>query len=377
VSATKICSKCVMDSSVDDIRFDDSGICNYCRLNDRLLADYPKSSEGLQRFEKLIATIKVEGKGRKYDCVVGISGGVDSCYLLVLARKHGLRPLAVNVDNGWNSHIAVNNIKHVLEVLGVDLRTYVIDWEEVRSVHTAFLRASLPWPDGTTDEAITAALFKIAAEEKIRYVLIGHDFTTEGKQPLNWTYTDGKMIKAICHSNAVKLRSFPVQSMLGLAYYAFFKRIKNVRPYWYIPYSKTEAKSLLESEYGWVDYGGHHHENLFTKFVISWWMPKKFGMDKRKVTYSALIRKGEMTRQDALQKLLEPPYDPVQMENDRKYVLQKLGISPEEFTELIESANKRFSDYPSYYPIYLRLKSLVRYTLSHLLPYKPMFSYDL
>jgi hypothetical protein len=160
-------------------------------------------------------------------------------------------------------------------------------------------------------------------------------------------------------------------------YYAFVRGIKNVRPFWYIPYSKTEARKLLEREYGWVDYGGHHHENIFTKFIISWWMPKKFGIDKRKVSFSALIRQGEMSREEALAKLGHPPYDPQQMEKDRRYVMQKLEISEEEFEQMFTAPNKRFSDYPSYYPIYLRLKSVVRYTLSHLLPYKPMFSYDL
>jgi N-acetyl sugar amidotransferase len=373
----RVCAKCVMDESVDDISFDDSGVCNYCKLHDKLCADYPKNEIGQERFKNLVAKIKADGEGHRYDCIVGVSGGVDSCYLLVMAKQSGLNPLAVNVENGWNSHIAVNNIKKLLEHLDIDLRTYVIDWTEVSAVHRAFLKAGLPWPDGTTDEAITTALFKIAAEEKIKHVLIGHDFTTEGKQPLSWTYTDGKMIKAICGRNGISLSSFPVQSILSLVYYAFVRGIKNVRPFWYIPYSKTEARKLLEREYGWVDYGGHHHENIFTKFIISWWMPKKFGIDKRKVSFSALIRQGEMSREEALAKLGHPPYDPQQMEKDRRYVMQKLEISEEEFEQMFTAPNKRFSDYPSYYPIYLRLKSVVRYTLSHLLPYKPMFSYDL
>lgn len=372
----KICSRCVLDENVPEISFDEAGICNYCKVHDRLAADYPRGEKGKRDFENLLAEIKRRGKGKEYDCVVGVSGGTDSTYLLVLCKQFGLRPLAVNVDNGWHTEIAVNNIKKALDALNYDLVTYVINWEEMKAIHLAFMRASLPWPDGTTDIAIREGLYRTAGKYGIKYIFNGHDFRTEGKQPEEWTWTDGRMINSICRKNGIRLKTFPNQTIFDLVYRGFLSGIKDIRPFWYLEYSKIEARKILEKEVGWEYYGGHHHENIFTRFIIGVWLPQKFGIDKRKVTLSAHVRTGEMTRQEALDKLKEPPYSQKQMDDDKEYVIKKLGITAEEFERIWNSPNKKFTDYPSYFPLFMRMKGLVKFAFSYIIPYKPMMTYE-
>jgi N-acetyl sugar amidotransferase len=373
-----ICNTCVLDENVPDIEFDEFGECNYCKVHKALEKDYPLGKKGEEDFAALVNEMKRAGKKSEYDCIVGVSGGTDSTYLLLLAKQYGLRPLAVNVDNGWHSEIAVNNIKKSLDILNINLRTYVIDWEEMKKIHISFMKASLPWPDGTTDIAITSALYKIAAEENIKYVLIGHDFRSEGKQPEEWTYTDGKMIKKITQKYfKVKFKSFPNLTIKDYLYYGFIKKIKNVRPFWYLEYNKPEAKKIIEKELGWQYYGGHHHESIFTRFIISYWLPQKFNIDKRKVTLSAYVRSGMMSREEALNELKQAPYDKLKMEEDKEYVLKKLGLTQQEFDEIWNSPNKKFTDYPSYYPIYQKWGKLVIWVLKILFPFKPMMTYEL
>ncbi|UTW62653.1 N-acetyl sugar amidotransferase [bacterium SCSIO 12741] len=372
----KVCNRCVLDESVPDIKFDKSGECNYCKAHDLLSADYPLGEKGKADWEALVAEMKKNGKGKQFDCIVGVSGGTDSTYLLLLAKEMGLRPLAVTFDNGWHSEIAVNNIKKALDILNIELRTYVMNWDEMKGIHRSFMKASLPWPDGTTDIGITSALYRIAAKEGVKHVLIGHDFRSEGKQPEEWTYVDAKMVKHIARKNKVKLKSYPNLTMFDYLYYGMVKGIKNVRPFWYLPYDKPAAKKIIEEKVDWEYYGGHHHENIFTKFIISYWLPKKFGFDKRKVTLSALVRSGMMEREDALKELAQPPYDPEQMEEDREYVMKKLDISEEEFQEMWNAPNKKFTDYPSYFPFYNRYKKLILWVFKYILPFKPMTAYD-
>jgi hypothetical protein len=285
-------------------------------MQDRLAADYPRGKKGLDEFESLVQIIKKKGTGKLYDCIVGISGGTDSTYLLLVCKKYGLRPLAVNVDNGWHSDIAVNNIKNALSVLGYDLETYVINWEEMKSIHLAFMKASLPWPDGTSDIAIREGLYRIAKKHKIKYIFNGHDFRTEGRQPDEWTWIDGKMINYICKLNKIKIKTFPNQTILDLLYNGYISGIKDIRPFWYIHYSKMEARKIIEKELNWKYYGGHHHENIFTKYIIGVWLPQKFGIDKRKITLSAHIRTGEYTRNEVIELLKVPPYSIDQMKVD-------------------------------------------------------------
>lgn len=377
VSAAHLCTRCVMDTTVPDIRFNPEGVCNYCRIHDRLVADYPRGRKGEEKFYGLVEKMRHDGRHRDHDCIVGVSGGTDSTYLIWLVKKMGLRPLAVNLDNGWHSEIAVGNIKQCLDKLGLDLRTYVVDWDEMRTVLLAFMRASLPWPDGATDIAITGSLYRVAAEEGVPYILVGNDFRSEGKQPREWTYSDGKMVEFIVRKfGNGRLRSFPNLTLARLLYDGFVRRIRIIRPFWYLEYKKSDAKKVLEKELEWRDYGGHHHESIFTRFTIGYWLPRKFNIDKRKVTFSALLRSGEITRVEALEQLAKPHYSKERLEEDLEYVIRKFGISRQEFERLMDAPNKRFSDYPSYYPFYRRTKTWVGALVPYLMTSKPLTLYE-
>ena len=272
---------------------------------DKLCEVYPGGKIGKLYWENIVDKIKEKGRGKKYDCVIGVSGGTDSSYLLHIAKKeYGLRPLAVNLDNGWSSEIAVQNIKKVTKALDIDLETYVIDYEEVKAVLRAYMKAGLPWVDGPTDNAIKSVIFKIADREGIQYVLNGSDFSSEGKQPSEWTYTDSKqMLFLLKRFEKIKLKTYPYQSLFDIVNSTLIKKIKDYRPFNNIEYEKKIAQDFLIKDYGWEYYGGHHHENVFTKFAIAYWMPKKFGIDKRIITLSAQVLSGEISREVPSKKL--------------------------------------------------------------------------
>jgi len=339
-----------MDTTVPNIKFEENGECTYCKIHDMLEKRKPIDKK---RLEKLVEEIKKKGKNKKYDCIVGVSGGRDSTYALYMAKKLGLRPLGVHFDNGWNSEIAVNNIKKATEKLGVDLYTHVADWEEFKDLQKAFLRASVSDAEVPTDYVITSVLFQTADKEGIKYVINGHSFRTEGTSPLWWTYMDGRYIKAVHKKFGEKgHKSFPILSMSKLLYYIFVKKIREVRLLEYIDYRQKEAEKILKKELGWVYYGGHHHESIYTHFFQSYLLPKKFNIDKRKTEYSALIRSGQMTREDALKKLKEEyPYEKEVVE----YTISKLGLTKKEFEKIFSAEIKTFRDYPTYYPL---IKSL-------------------
>lgn len=374
----KFCSRCVMDSTVPDIIFDNSGECNYCKQFDSIINDTPNDQLGESYMEELFNKIRSNGKGKKYDVLIGVSGGVDSTYLVYYAIKNRLRVLAVNFDNGWHSEIAVSNIKNCLEKLGVELVTYVVDYDEMKDILLSYMKASLPWVDGPSDMAINATLFKTANAYGIKYIFNGSSIRTEGKQPDTWTHTDSRQLKYIQKRfGTKKLRSFPNLNPIQLIYYGYYKGIKMIRPFNFIQYSKSTAKQFLEKEYGWKDYGGHHHESAFTKFAIAYWLPKKFGIDKRKVTYSAQVRSGLVMREKALELLSQPPYDPALMEEDKNYVIKKLGITFEEFERIWNEPNKSIFDYPSYLPLFLKYQKIANSVFRKILPFKPLMGYDL
>lgn len=374
----KVCKLGVWDESVPGINFDAEGISNYAHIFQHMLEDFPRGEKGAAEWDKIVSRIKQDGHNKKYDCIIGLSGGTDSSYLLHVAKEYGLRPLAVNLDNGWGSHISMNNIKKLIEPLKVDLETYVIDYEEVIDVLKAYLRARLPWCDCPTDLAINAILFKIAYQQKIKYVLIGHDFRSEGFQPTEWTYSDAKQMKylALKFANR-KLISFPSMSIWLFAYLSFIKGIKLLRPFFYIPYSKKDAKNFLKQTYNWEDYGGHHYENIFTKFIISFWLYEKFGIDKRKITYSAQILSGEITRDEAIAEIERLPYDKESLNNDINYIIKKLRMKREEFEELLRGNNCQYYDYPSYYPLFIQYKKQIFNMIKYFLPNKPLMFYQL
>jgi N-acetyl sugar amidotransferase len=345
-----VCSRCLLDTTVPEIRFDSDGVCQYCKIHDVQEKKYPLGPEGKANLDKVLERIRAKGKGRQYDCIIGVSGGTDSTYMLLLAKKYGLRPLAVHFDNGWNSEIAVGNIKRAIDKLGIDLYTVVADWNEFKDLQKAFLRASVPDAEVPTDYAIYSVLFDVASKKGIKFVLQGHSFRAEGTSPIGWTYMDGRYIRSV-HSRygTGKIKSFPVLSLSQLLYKIFVKRIKEVRLLEYVEYNKREVKTILKKELDWVDYGGHHHESNYTRFFQSYMLPKKFGIDKRKTEFSAWVRSGHMKREDALAALKseEYPYS----DEDVRYMLKKLDLSEEEFSAMMKAPVKSFRDYPTYQPL--------------------------
>lgn len=370
----RICSRGVWDSTMPGITFDANGVSNYAVMFDELCRTYPRGEQGSQDWLRILRSIREAGRGKRYDCVIGVSGGTDSSYLLHLARRvFGLNPLAVTLDNGWSSDIAVKNIKRVTSKLGMDLETYVIDYEEARHVLRSYIKASLPWIDSATDIAIKACLYKVAKREGIKYTLNGGDFRTEGKQPTEWTYSDYRQMMYLLrtYEGVTRLESFPYYTITNLFRWGFLDGIKTFRPYYYIDYSKKEAQQLLTKEYGWEYYGGHHHENIFTRFAIAYWLPKKFNIDKRKITLSAQILSGEITRDEALESLKCPPYGDEDLDYNIEYVTKKLGITREQFEEYFHRPNKYFYDYPSYFKLYEKYAKVAHRLFSKILPFKP------
>lgn len=346
----KRCSRGLWDTTVPGITFDETGVSNYAKMFDELCSMFPRGEKGKEDWNQIISKIKNDGKNKRYDCVIGVSGGTDSSYLLHLAKKeYGLRPLAVNLDNGWSSEIAVKNIKKVTKALNIDLETYVIDYEEVKAVLRAFLKATLPWVDGPTDMAIKAALYDAANREGIKYILSGIDFRSEGKQPSEWTYGDSRLFKAVLKKfEKVNLKSYPLKTILDVFYLASIRGIHFYRPFYYLDYQKKNAQELLIKQYNWEYYGGHHHENIFTKFIIGYWLPQKFNIDKRIITLSAQVLSGEITREKGLELLSKSPYELDQIERDKEYVVKKLELSPAEFQQIWDNPNKYYWDYPNY-----------------------------
>jgi N-acetyl sugar amidotransferase len=343
------CTRCLMDSTVRGIRFDSNGICNFCRMHDQLEQQHPLDETGKKNFEKLIAKIKKDGKNKEYDCIVGVSGGRDSTYTLYTAVKAGLRPLAVHFDNGWNSEIAVNNIKNTTNKLNIDLHTVVADWEEFKDLQIAFLKASVSDAEVPTDYVIISTMFQEANNAGVKYILNGHSFRTEGIAPLGWTYEDGRYLKSVHKQfGKMKITSFPIISLTELLYYTFVKQIKFIHVPEFVEYKQSDVDRVLTEECGWKYYGGHHHESVYTNFFQSCYLPMKFGIDKRRLEYSALIRSGQMRREDAMRELEKPyPYD----KKIVQYTISKLGLSQKEFDEIMATPPKSFHDYPTYYPI--------------------------
>jgi len=368
----KICTRGVWDESVPGIVFDKDGVSNYAKLFDRLVESYPRGEEGDIAWNHIVHNIKKNGEKSKYDCIIGVSGGTDSSYLLYHAKEKGLRPLAVNLDNGWNSDISVKNIRKMTQALDIDLVTYVVDYEEIKDLLRAYMKSGLPWIDLPTDLAIKAILYKIADQEKISYILRGNDFRSEGTQPREWTYGDGRQLRYIHKKFGSRgLRTYPNYTLSHLLYYSLLKGIKSVYPYYYIDYSKENAQSFLTSSYNWEYYGGHHYENLFTRFAISFWLYEKYGIDKRKISLSAQVLSGNISRDKALDILSVKPYSEEEKKLMVKYVLKKLDFDNEELTSIIESPPRSIYDFPSNYKLIDKLNYISGPLLKKVFVHKP------
>uniref|UniRef100_UPI004047B748 N-acetyl sugar amidotransferase n=2 Tax=Roseivirga sp. TaxID=1964215 RepID=UPI004047B748 len=357
-----ICQKCVLDTIANpDITFDENGICNYHHeYHEKKKQRVFRSDEELNR---IVAKVKRAGKGRDYDCIVGVSGGVDSTYLAYIAKtQFGLRPLAVHFDNGWNSELAVKNIENTLEKLDIDLFTYVVDWEEFKNLQISFLKSSTPDGEIPTDHAIIALLFKIASQKGIKYILNGNNFTTEGIMPPTWAYghIDLKYINGI-HKRfgSVKLKTYPKLTLLKYVYYTLFKRIRIVSLLNYIDYQKKEAMDVLRNELEWKYYGGKHYESVYTRFYQGYVLPEKFKIDKRKVHLSTLIFANQLELSEAQEELRAPIYPEGMLEQDMEFVLKKFGLSQQEFDKLMKDEVKTFKDYPNTSEFHLKLRKML------------------
>ena len=354
-----ICTRCVSDTSLPGIRFDEQGVCQYCHAHDALERLYPLGAEGEARLAAIVEHIKRAGRGKDYDCICGVSGGRDSTYSLYRAVGLGLRPLAVHFDNGWNTEIGVRNIKNACGRLDVDLTTHVADWEEFRDLQIAFLKASVPEAEVPTDVAIHGALHEAAVREGVRYVILGHSFRTEGIAPIEWTYMDGRYIRAIRKRfGTMPQKTVPNVTAWQFFYWTALKRIRAVPILNYMPYRHAEVQRLLEAECDWEYYGGHHHESSYTHFVQSALFAPKFNIDKRRLELSALVRSGHRTRDQALDELQGNPYpvDPELVE----YCVRKLGLTTAEWEEILALEPKSFRDYPTYYPVLRALRGPIR-----------------
>lgn len=350
-----------MDTSDPEIVFDDRGVCNHCLQYDFLVrAVLPTPDNQRTELEKIVESVKEAGRGKDYDCVIGVSGGVDSTYLAYLVKSLGLRPLAVHMDNGWNSTQAVTNIEKTLRKLDIDLHTDVLDWEEFRDLQLAFLRASTPDSEIPTDHAINAVLMKAALRHGIKYILLGSNIATEAIMPRTWSYgiRDWKYIKAIHRRfGTVPLRSFPHFTLRELVLFQTLRGRREIHILNYVPYVKSDAMKVLEREVGWKQYGGKHHESVYTRFFQAYILPRKFGADKRRAHLSTLVCGGQISREHALREIEKPICDELLLRQDREFVIRKLGITEAEFERIMALPPRSFWDYPSYEKT-MALKSL-------------------
>ena len=347
----KVCTNCVMDTTDPEIKFDDNGRCDFCdNYYNSILPSWHPDEVGAKELQGISEKIKKDGEGKKYDCIIGLSGGVDSSYLAYIAKKKlGLRPLMLSIDTGWNLNIANENVDNLIKTLNIDLKTIVVDWEEMKDLQVAFFKSQVPYQDTPQDHTIFAGLYNYAANHGIKYVLTGGNYSTEGvKPPQEWTYlNDIKMIKDI-HKKFGKspLKTFPLCGMFKYRlYYRYIKGIRVIRPLNMVPYDKKEAIAVLEKEFGWKPYENKHYENIFTRFFEGYWLPKKFGYDKRKCYFSSEILSGQMTREEALEKLNQQPYDEKTAMQDLEYIADKLDMTKEALIETIHGENKTFRDY--------------------------------
>ncbi|KPJ73544.1 hypothetical protein AMJ48_01175 [Parcubacteria bacterium DG_74_1] len=333
-----------MDTTDPGITFDEKGICNYCKMYEERAKNELKGPEELK---KLIGEIK-KSNGR---CLIGVSGGTDSTMTVYLAKKYGLNPVAVSFDNGWDTEIAKRNVNNLIAKLDLEIIKYKVDPEEFKDLQIAFLKASIPNAEIPTDHGIVSFLYRLADKWNIKYIIHGGNIVTEAIMPESWGYDskDLKYLRAIHKKfGRVELKTFPQVGLLHWIYYAFFKKIRFVPILNYIPYNKQEAKKILKGELGWQDYNIKHGESIYTRFFQCYILPTKFGIDKRRAHFSTLINSGQMSREEALEEMKKEPYPNKELlEQDRKYVLQKLGLSEKEFEEIMQAPVKNYKNYPN------------------------------
>lgn len=348
MSPHAVCSRCIYDSTLANISFDASGVCNYCQQVDELKLMYGTGApEGERRLHNILDAVKAAGHRRKYDCVVGLSGGTDSSFLLMRARDWGLRPLAVHYDNTWNTAICSQNIRKVTQALKVDLDTYVVSNREADAIYRAFIRSGVLEWDASTDIAFVQVLRSAAARHGVRYILEGHSFVAEGVSPAGNNYFDGRYVKSVYErfGDSGPLKTYPNLTFSRFLKWALVYQQSFIRPLWYIDYSKEAAKRELQSRTGWEDYGGHHLENRAAVFGHTVWLPQRYGLDFRNLSLAARVRAGLMTREAALEEYARPVTPDPEIVS---YVRKRLGLSDDEYQRLMTAPKRNFREFKTY-----------------------------
>ncbi len=347
-----VCKRCIMDSINDpDILINDDGVCNHCTTFDFEFNKLPKGINKEKELESIIKKIKLKGIGRKYDCLLGVSGGVDSSYLAYLCSIYGLRPLIIHFDNGWNSELSVLNIQNLLDKLGFDFETLVINWDEFKDLQLSYFKAGVVDLEFPTDHAILASMFKIAKKHNIKFVLSGHNVVTEGTYlPKSWVHSklDYLNLKDIHKQyGSIKLKTYPYLSFIKRLYNFYNSQFEYIQLLNLVEYNKFEVKKKLVSELSWKDYGGKHFESIFTRFYQGYILPNKFNIDKRVFHYSCLVQSEQITREQAIKLLQEPIYDINLLESDKKYVLKKLNFNEATFEDYMRAPIRKHNEFKS------------------------------
>ena len=353
----QICTNCVMDTTDSLIKFDANGVCEYCNnYYSNILPNWHYDDRGRRELMSIFTRIKREGSGKDHDCIIGLSGGVDSSYVAYLAKQYGLRPLLFHVDAGWNSQQAVNNIEKLVDGLGFDLHTEVVNWKEMQDLQLAFFKAQVPHIDTPQDHAFFASLYNFAAKNGFKYILTGANYSTECvREPLEWHYhaSDLRQLMDIHRRFGTRpLKTFPLCGIFTFKiYFRFVKGIKVIKPLNCVPYYKEQAMQELVNKFGWQRYAHKHYESRFTRFYEGYWLPTKFGFDKRRAHFSSLILTGQMSREEALEKLSKKAYDEETVAQDFEYIATKLGLAVKELQGIMAGENKSYRDYKSNMPL--------------------------
>lgn len=349
----KTCTRCIMDTSDPSIRFDEHGVCDYCsNFRFSIEPNWHTDERGTAELLKVAKKIKADGKNRDFDCIIGLSGGLDSSYTAYIAKEvMGLRPLLFHVDAGWNTDQAVGNIEKLVNGLGLELFTEVINWEEMKDLQVAFLKAQIPDQDLPQDVAFFSGLYQFAQKHKLKYVLTGGNFSTECcREPEEWggyPGIDRTLVMDIHRKFGQRpLKSFPIVDIMTYKlYYRYIKGMQVFKPLNLVPYIKKDAEALLQTKFGWQPFQHKHHESRFTRFYEDYWMPKKFGYEKRRAHFSSLILTGQMTREDALTRMSRPEMDEHFMRQEFRYIAHKLDLTEEELQAIFDGPNKTYRDY--------------------------------
>lgn len=349
------CTRCVMDTTAEEITFDEGGVCSFCHDFDdtvRPVLERTQTEAGRKTLERAVASIRSAGRNRAYDSILGLSGGTDSCYLAYLAVQFGLRPLVIHVDTGWNSPESESNVRNLTSRLALPLEVFVVDWEEMRDVQLSFYKAAVRNCEVPQDHACFAPLYKLAAKHNVRYVLTGGNLASESILPQSWGYNTADLrhlLSIHARYGTTQLHRFPTLTFWQrYVYYPSVRGIREVRLLDLVPYNRSEAKRILAREVGWKDYGAKHYESVLTRFFQGYYLPTKFGIDKRKAHLSSLILSGQITREEALEELKKPAYSSeAQLQEDKAYIAGKLGLSLSEWEEILSLPPRSHDEFPS------------------------------